>query len=165
MPVSAGRSPAGHTLYGAPVTGAIRLCRRGAPCSRWYRRDHGSFQRRAQRADESVAHPDSDALVSIVHTVDGREEADFGDAIYTVRGAESHLRLRSECGAPRGRGTVTGQGNPEEVRVLAVSHGLLTASVCGRNRSRFRRPTIRLGVAEHRDSHQWLLAPEVRRRS
>src|SRR5688500_10076926 len=31
-----------------------------------------------------LPYPDSDALVSIVHTVDGRDEAYFGDAIYTL---------------------------------------------------------------------------------
>ena len=31
-----------------------------------------------------LPYPDSDALVSIVHTVDGREEAYFGDQIYTT---------------------------------------------------------------------------------
>ena len=31
-----------------------------------------------------LPYPDSDALVSIVHTVDGRDEPFFGDAIYNT---------------------------------------------------------------------------------
>jgi hypothetical protein len=33
---------------------------------------------------DPLPYPDSDALVSIVHTVEGRDEAYFGDAIYTL---------------------------------------------------------------------------------
>jgi putative ABC transport system permease protein len=75
-----------------------------------------------------LPYPDSDALVSIVHTVDGREEAYFGDAIYTLYAERNHTFAAFGVWSPyAAAATVTGQGNPEEVRVLAVSHGLLTA--------------------------------------
>jgi putative ABC transport system permease protein len=75
-----------------------------------------------------LPYPDSDALVSIVHTVNGREEAYFGDAIYTVYTEQNHTFAAFGVWSPyAGAATVTGQGGPEEVRVLAVSHGLLTA--------------------------------------
>ena len=75
-----------------------------------------------------LPYPDSDALVSIVHTVNGQDEAYFGDAIYATY--TEHTRTFDSFGiwSPyAGTATVTGQGHPEEVRVLAVSHGLLPA--------------------------------------
>ena len=75
-----------------------------------------------------LPYPDSDALVSIVHTVDGRDEAYFGDGIYTLYTEQNHTFAAFGVWSPyAGAATITGQGNPEEVRVLAVSHGLLTA--------------------------------------
>jgi putative ABC transport system permease protein len=72
--------------------------------------------------------PESDALVSIVHTVDGRDEACFGDAIYTLYTEQNRAFDAFGVWTPyAGAATVTGQGDPEEVRVLAVSQGLLTA--------------------------------------
>jgi predicted permease len=72
--------------------------------------------------------PESDALVSIVHTVDGRNEAYFGDAIYTLYTEQNRTFDAFGVWSPyAGAATVTGQGDPEEVRVLAVSQGLLTA--------------------------------------
>ena len=75
-----------------------------------------------------LPYPDSDALVTVVHTVDGRDEAYFGDQIYTTY-AERHRTFDAfGVWSPyAGAATVSGQGDPEEVRVLAVSQGLLTA--------------------------------------
>jgi predicted permease len=75
-----------------------------------------------------LPYPDSDALVSVVHTVNGTDEAYFGDAIFTLY--TEHNRTFEAFGvwSPySGAATVTGQSAPEEVRVLAVSHGLLDA--------------------------------------
>ena len=75
-----------------------------------------------------LPYPDSDALVSVVHTVNGRDEAYFGDAIYTLYTEQNRTFDGFGVWSPyAGAVTVTGQGAPEEVRVLAVSHGLLTA--------------------------------------
>jgi predicted permease len=75
-----------------------------------------------------LPYPDSDALVSVVHTVNGRDEAYFGDAIYNLYTEQNHAFEAFGVWSPyAGAATVTGQGNPQEVRVLAVSYGLLTA--------------------------------------
>jgi hypothetical protein len=75
-----------------------------------------------------LPYPDSDALVSIVHTVDGREEAYFGDQIYTIYTEQNRTFEAFGVWSPYSRAaTVTGQGDPEAVRVLAVSQGLLPA--------------------------------------
>jgi predicted permease len=75
-----------------------------------------------------LPYPDSDALVSIVHTVDGREEAYIGDQIYTIYTEQNRTFDAFGVWSPyAGAATVTGQGDPEEVRVLAVSQGLLPA--------------------------------------
>ena len=46
-----------------------------------------------------LPYPDSDALVSVVHTVNGRDEAYFGDAIYTLYTEQNRT---FDAGAPRG---------------------------------------------------------------
>src|SRR5688572_23656382 len=64
-----------------------------------------------------LPYPDSDALVSIVHTVDGRDEAYFGDAIYTLYTEQNRTFEAFGVWSPyAGAATVTGQGDPEEVR-------------------------------------------------
>ncbi len=74
-----------------------------------------------------LPYPDSDALVSIVHTVNGEDEAYFGDAIYTTYTEQNRTFDSFGVWSPyAGTATVTGKGNPEEVQVLALSHGLLT---------------------------------------
>lgn len=74
-----------------------------------------------------LPYPDSDALVSIVHTVDGRDEPFFSDAIFITY--RENMRAFEDFGAwtPYANvATVTGRSQPEEVRALTVSRGLLT---------------------------------------
>jgi hypothetical protein len=74
-----------------------------------------------------LPHPRPDELVSIVHTVDGRDEAYFSDAIY-LKYLE-HGRTFQDVGIWNpyaAAATVTGHGAPEEVRALATNRGLLT---------------------------------------
>lgn len=74
-----------------------------------------------------LPYPESDALVSIVHTVDGRDEPSFGDAIFhTYR---ENTRAFEDFGVwtPYANvATVRARSQPEEVRALTVSRGLLT---------------------------------------
>jgi predicted permease len=70
---------------------------------------------------------DSDALVSIVHTVDGRDEPFFGDAIYNTY--RENTRAFEDFGVwtPYANvATVTGRSQPEEIRALTLSRGVLT---------------------------------------
>jgi predicted permease len=74
-----------------------------------------------------LPYPESDALVSIVHTVDGRDEPFFGDAIFNTY--REHTRAFEDFGVwtPYGNvATVTGRREPEEVRALTLSRGVLT---------------------------------------
>ena len=114
-----------------------------------------------------LPYPDSDALVSIVHTVDGRDEAYFGDAIYTLYTEQNRTfrrirRLeplrgggdRHRPGRSRGGARAGGEpGTPDGARCAA------------RNRAWFSAVDDTPGIAGHGDSHQWLLASDVRRRS
>src|SRR5919106_1016584 len=74
-----------------------------------------------------LPYPDSDALVRIVHTIDGTVQTYFSDAIF-VTYAENNQAFESigvwtpfDLAA-----TITGTGEPEEVRALTVSRGILT---------------------------------------
>ncbi|MGE3342852.1 MAG: ADOP family duplicated permease [Vicinamibacterales bacterium] len=75
---------------------------------------------------DPLPYPDGDALVSLVHTVDGRDEASFSDAIYLHY--LEHSRTFEKVGVWNpyaGAATVTGRGTPEEVRALVANRGLL----------------------------------------
>jgi predicted permease len=74
-----------------------------------------------------LPYPRADELVSIVHTVDGRDEAYFSDAIYL--NYLEHGRTFQDVGIWNpyaGAATVTAHGDPEEVRSLVSNRGLLT---------------------------------------
>lgn len=74
-----------------------------------------------------LPYPDSDALVSIIHTVDGRDEPFFGDAIYKTY--RENTRAFEDFGVwtpYTNVATVTGRRQPEEIRALTLSRGLLT---------------------------------------
>jgi predicted permease len=71
--------------------------------------------------------PDADALVSIVHTIDGRDEPYFGDTIFLHYVEQS--RTLEDVGVWNpyaGSATITGSNTPEEVRALTASRTLLT---------------------------------------
>ncbi len=74
-----------------------------------------------------LPYPDSDALVSIVHTVNGRDQPVFGDAIYNTY--RENTRAFEDFGvwSPFATvATVTGRSQPEEIRALTLSSGVLT---------------------------------------
>jgi predicted permease len=74
-----------------------------------------------------LPYPDPDALVSIVHTVDGRDEPFFSDAIYNTYLENTRAFEDFGVWTPYANvATVTGRSQPEEVRALTVSRGVLT---------------------------------------
>jgi predicted permease len=73
-----------------------------------------------------LPYPDSDALVRIVHTIGGIDQAYFSDAIYATYLENSQAFQDLGVWVPAGRANVTGQGDPEEVRASTASQGVLT---------------------------------------
>lgn len=74
-----------------------------------------------------LPYPDSDALVSIVHTVDGRDEPFFSDAIYDTY--RENARAFEDVGVwtPYANvATITGRSGPEEIHAVTLSRGVLT---------------------------------------
>src|SRR5688572_20227959 len=68
-----------------------------------------------------LPYPDSDALVKIVHTIGGVDQAYFSDAIYATYLENTQAFQDLGVWVPAGRANVTGQGEPEEVRALTAS--------------------------------------------
>ncbi len=73
-----------------------------------------------------LPYPDSDALVRISHSIGGIDQPYFNDAIYTTYADNTQAFQDVGVWAPGGTATVTGQGDPEEVRALRASRGVLT---------------------------------------
>jgi predicted permease len=73
-----------------------------------------------------LPYPDSDALVRIVHSIGGIDQPYFNDAIYTTYADNTQAFEDVGVWTPGETATVTGQGDPEEVRTLRASHGVLT---------------------------------------
>ena len=73
-----------------------------------------------------LPYPDSDALIRIVHAVGGTDQPYFNDQIFTTY--EEGTRTLADVGvwSPAATATVTGLGDPQEVRTLRASEGLLT---------------------------------------
>jgi predicted permease len=74
-----------------------------------------------------LPYSDSDSLVSIVHTVDGRAEPFFGDEIFNTY--RDNTRAFEDFGVwtPYANvATVTGRSQPEEIRAFTASRGVLT---------------------------------------
>jgi predicted permease len=73
-----------------------------------------------------LPYPDADALVRIVHSIGGIQQPFFSDAIF-LNYAEN-TRTFEDLGVwnPGARATITGAGDPEEVRALRASRGILT---------------------------------------
>jgi predicted permease len=74
-----------------------------------------------------LPYPASDALVRIVHSIGGIDQPYFNDAIYTTYADNTQALDAVGVWSPGDTATVTGQGDPEEVRALRASHGVLTA--------------------------------------
>jgi predicted permease len=75
---------------------------------------------------DPLPYPDSGALVRIAHRIGGVEQPYFNDAIYTTYADHAQALLDLGVWSPGETATVTGRGNPEEVRVLRASAGVLT---------------------------------------
>jgi predicted permease len=73
-----------------------------------------------------LPYPDSGALVRIVHAIGGIDQPYFNDAIYTTYADNTHAFADVGVWSPGGTATVTGHGDPEEVRALMASRGVLT---------------------------------------
>jgi putative ABC transport system permease protein len=73
-----------------------------------------------------LAYPDSDQLVRIVHEIGGSDQTYFSDEIYVTYLANTQAFQDLGAWVPAGRANVTGQGEPEEVRALTASRGILT---------------------------------------
>jgi predicted permease len=69
---------------------------------------------------------DPDALVRIVHNIGGIVQPYFSDAIFAAY--DEHSQAFEDVGvwSPDATATITGQGDPEEVRMLWASRSLLT---------------------------------------
>jgi predicted permease len=74
----------------------------------------------------SLTFPESDSLVRIVHSIGGIDQAYFNDAIYTTYADNTQVFHDVGVWSPGETATVTGQGDPEEVRTLRASRGVLT---------------------------------------
>ena len=76
---------------------------------------------------DPLPYPDSDRLVRIVHNIGGIEQSYFNDAIIITYTAQAQAFESVGAWSPSGEGvTITGDGEPEEVRALTASRGFLT---------------------------------------
>jgi putative ABC transport system permease protein len=73
-----------------------------------------------------LAYPRSDALVRIVHSIGGVEQPYFNDALYATYTENTQAFHDVGVWSPGTTATVTGEGDPEEVRTLTASHRVLT---------------------------------------
>ena len=74
-----------------------------------------------------LPYANADRLVRVVHNIGGIEQPYFNDGIIATYTEHSQAFESFGVWVPSGQGvTVTGNGDPEEVRALAVSRGLLT---------------------------------------
>ncbi len=73
-----------------------------------------------------LPYPDSDALVRIVHSIGGIDQPYFNDAIYTTYAENTQAFQDVGVWSPGETATITGQGDPEEVRTLRATRGVLT---------------------------------------
>jgi predicted permease len=73
-----------------------------------------------------LPYPESDALVRIVHSIGGTDQPYFNDAIYATYADNTQAFEGLGVWSPGGTATVTGHGDPEEVRTLTASRGVLT---------------------------------------
>ena len=73
-----------------------------------------------------LPYPDSDRLVRIVHSIGGVDQPYFNDAIYGIYADNTQAFQDLGVWSPGATATVTGRGEPEEVRTLTASRGVLT---------------------------------------
>jgi putative ABC transport system permease protein len=70
--------------------------------------------------------PDSDALVNVVHSVNGADLAYFSDRVYLTY-AENNQTFQEFGVWSAGTASITGGGAPEQVRTLVVTREVLPA--------------------------------------
>jgi predicted permease len=73
-----------------------------------------------------LPYPNPDALVRIVHSIGGMDQPYFNDAIYAAYAENTQTFQDVGVWSPGETATVTGEGDPEEVRALTASQGVLT---------------------------------------
>ena len=73
-----------------------------------------------------LPYPNSDALVRIVHSIGGIEQPYFSDAFYVSYADHSQAFQDVGVWVPEATATVTGRGDPEEVRTLPATRSVLT---------------------------------------
>src|SRR5688572_17840925 len=73
-----------------------------------------------------LPYPESDTLVRIVHSIGGVDQPSFSDAIYLAYVDNAQAFEDVGVWVPGETATITGQGDPEEVRTLTASRGVLT---------------------------------------
>jgi predicted permease len=73
-----------------------------------------------------LPYPDSDALVRIVHSIGGIDQPFFSDGIYVTYTENAQAFQDLGVWSPGATATVTGEGDPEEVRTLTASQDVLT---------------------------------------
>jgi predicted permease len=71
-------------------------------------------------------YPDSDRLVRIVHLIGGIDQPYFNDAIYATYADNTQAFQDLGAWIPGATAIVTGHGEPEEVRTLRATRGVLT---------------------------------------
>jgi predicted permease len=74
-----------------------------------------------------LPYPNPDALVRIVHLIGGEDQPYFSDAVYLTYVENTQALQDVGVWTPGATATVTGKGDPEEVRTLEASRGVLTA--------------------------------------
>lgn len=73
-----------------------------------------------------LPYPDSNALVRIVHSIGGIEQRFFADGIFLAYLDNTQAFQDMGVWTPGETAAITGQGEPEEVRALKASRGVLT---------------------------------------
>jgi predicted permease len=73
-----------------------------------------------------LPYPDSEALVRIVHTIDGVAQPFFSDGVYVTYGDNNQAFQSIGVWSPSSTAIVSGAGEPEEVPALRASEGVLT---------------------------------------
>jgi hypothetical protein len=73
-----------------------------------------------------LPYPDPDALVRIVHSIGGIDQPYFSDAVYLTYVDNAQTFQDLGVWSPGETATVTSHGDPEEVRTLTASRGVLT---------------------------------------
>jgi putative ABC transport system permease protein len=75
---------------------------------------------------KALAYPDADTLVRIVHSIGGSAQPYFSDLLYLTYVDNGQTFEDVGVWSPGETATITGRGDPEEVRALRASRGLLT---------------------------------------